>query len=60
MINHITDTKTKDLEGVYLEDSDELVSSKKEVWLILSFKYKYYGKQENAQAEHDRIVELYS
>ena len=29
MITHITDTQSKNLKGVYLEDSDELVSSKK-------------------------------
>lgn len=60
MITHITDTQSKNLKGVYLEDSDELVSSKKEVWLILNFKYKYYGKQENAEAELKRLTKIYS
>jgi len=45
MIEHITDTKTADLNGVYFEDIDALVSDKKEAWLVYTFLYYYFSTE---------------
>lgn len=48
-IQHITDTQTPDLQGVYFEDIDALVSERKEAWLVDIFLLKYYSSEQAAK-----------
>lgn len=50
MIQHIENTKTADLAGVYFDDIDALVSSKKEAWLVYTFLWHYFSTETAAQA----------
>lgn len=50
MIQHIEDTQTADLSGVYFEDIDALVSSKNEAWFVNNFLFLYFSKESAAEA----------
>jgi hypothetical protein len=56
MIQHIEDTKTKDLSGVYFEDIDALVSSKKEAWLVNNFLFRYFSTERAAEAYNFKLT----
>lgn len=56
MIQHICSTDTEDLEGVYFEDVDALVSSKTEAWLVYNGRYFYFSTESAAEAFNYKLT----
>ena len=50
MVQHIENTKTPALNGVYFDDIEELVSSRSEAWLVYSFLWYYFSTKDAALA----------
>lgn len=49
MIQHIKDTKSKELDTVYFDDINELVSSKEEAFLVTNWYLRYFSTKEAAE-----------
>lgn len=56
MVQHINNTQTPDLAGVYFEDIDALVSSQKEAWLVNNFLFRYFSTEAAAEAYNFKLT----
>lgn len=54
MIQHIQNTQTTDLNGVYFEDIDALVSSQEDAWLVYKFFWYYFSTKKAAESFVER------
>lgn len=56
MIQHIKDTKSKELENVLFDDIDDLVSSKEEAFLVINWYFRYFSTKEAAEKYISKFI----